>query len=115
MELSESNYFDPGSDRHWMSASQVKRFLQCEAQALAELYGITTREETTALLIGSCVDAHFSGVMNDFLASHKPQVYTRTGGFRAEFQQAMDIITLLENDDLLHRMLSGDCSPRVRG
>lgn len=115
MELSESNYFDPGSDRHWMSASQVKRFLQCEAQAQAELYGITKREETTALLIGSCVDAHFSGVMNDFLASHKQQVYTRTGGFRAEFQQAMDIITLLENDDLLHRMLQGETQKIVTG
>ena len=115
MELSESNYFDPGSDRHWMSASQVKRFLQCEAQAQAELYGITKREETTALLVGSCVDAHFSGTMNDFLASHKQQVYTRTGGFRAEFQQAMDIITLLENDDLLHRMLQGETQKIVTG
>lgn len=113
-ELTEATYFSPEASSAFMSASQVKRFLECEALALAELSGAYAREETTALLVGSYVDAHFSGSLAAFMEQH-PEIYTKSGQLRADYQQAEDIIAYLEADPLLMRMLDGEHQRIVTG
>ena len=114
MQLTEATYFSPEASSAYMSASQVKSFLDCEARALAELTGAYQREETTALLVGSYVDAHFSGSLADFMEQH-PEIYTKGGQLRADYQQAEDIIAYLEADPLLMRMLDGEHQRIVTG
>ena len=114
MRLNESNYFSTDAGAAYMSASQLKRFLECEALALAELAGETVRETTTALLVGSYVDAHFSGCLEQFIATH-PELYTNKGELRADYRQAQDIIAYLEADPLLMRMLDGERQRIVTG
>ena len=97
-----------------MSASQLKRFMECEALALAEMRGEFVREETTALLVGGYVDAYFSRTLADYVAEH-PQVYTNKGTLRAEFNQAQEIIGLIEGDPLLMHMLDGEAQKIVTG
>lgn len=106
MELTEQNYFAPDASKQYMSASQLKSFLDCPARTLAELSGEYKRESSTALLVGSYVDAHFSGTLPQFRAEH-PEIYTLKGGLRSEFAQAQDIIAYLSADPLLMRMLGG--------
>lgn len=114
MKLNESNYFSTQAQTAYMSASQLRRFMECEALALAELRGDYVREETTALLVGSYVDAYFSRTLDQFVAKN-PQIFTNKGDLRADFRQAQDIIAYIEQDPLMMAMLQGDLQQVVTG
>ena len=89
-----------------MSASQFKSFQRCEAAALAELEGGYIRPKTAAMLVGSFVDAHFSGEMEQFRAQN-PELFKRDGSLKAEFVHAEDIIIRMERDELYALLMSG--------
>lgn len=112
--LTEGNYFSPEVAGKYMSASQVKSFMACEAMTMAEMLGWYQREETTPLLVGGYVDAYFSNTLGQYVAEH-PQIYTRTGTLRAEFSQAQDIIARIESDPLMLAMLKGQAQPIFTG
>ena len=112
--LTESNYFGPEAGHKYMSTSQLKRFLQCEALAYAELNGMYERETTTALLVGGYVDAYFSNTVGQYVAEH-PQIYTQKGAMRAEFSQAQEIIERIELDELMSAMINGEQQRIVTG
>lgn len=112
--VTAENYFSQSTSQFYMSASQVKRFMECEARAMAEIRGEYVPETTTALLVGSFVDAHFSGTLDLFKAQN-PDIYTRTGELRADYRKALDIIAYLEADPLLMAMLSGEQQRIVTG
>lgn len=114
MKLTEDNYYSEEANSAYMSASQLKRFMQCERMAIAELNGDWQQEDTTALLVGSYVDAYFSGEEEKFTNEH-PEIYTKTGSLRAEYKQANDIITTIRADDLFSRMMSGEKQKIVKG
>lgn len=106
MELTEQNYFSPEANAAFLSASQYKSFRSCEAAALAELRGEYTRPTTTALLVGSYVDAYFSGDSERFKAVH-PEIFKRDGTLKAEYKQAETIIEKMESDRLYSLLMSG--------
>lgn len=114
MTLTSENYFTPEANWNYYSVSQVKRFLGCEAAAMAELNGEWQREKTQALLVGSYIDAHFSRELDLFRAQN-PEIYTRSGELRAEYRQAERIIARLERDELAMRMLDGERQKVVTG
>ena len=66
MKLTDDNYFSQKANMEYFGASQFKSFLKCEAEALAELRGEIERPASKALMIGSYVDAHFAGEMEQF-------------------------------------------------
>lgn len=107
MILTNENYFIPEAMREYWSVSQFKAFRACEAAALAELNGEYQREETTALLVGSYVDAYFSREMAEFIERH-PGIFKKNGELKAEYQQADRIIERIESDALFSEYLRGD-------
>ena len=52
--ITKDNYYDV---RNVLSASTIKAFANCEAAALADLRGEYQRPTSTALLVGSYIDA----------------------------------------------------------
>ena len=66
MTLTSSNYYTPEANREYWSVSLFKAFDKCEASGLAQARGQYEREETDALLIGSYVDAYFTGDLDEF-------------------------------------------------
>jgi hypothetical protein len=115
IRLTEQNYFSTEANRSYMSASQLKSFLDCPARTIAELNGLYRREETTALLVGSYVDAHFSGTLDQFRATH-PEIYnSRTGELKAEYRQAEEIIAYISADPLLMAMSDGKLQEIITG
>ena len=112
--LNQSNYYSIEANRAYYSVSQVKQFLSCPACAMAELSGQYEREKTTSLLVGGYVDAYFSGEMEQFVQAN-PEIYTRKGELRADFQQAETIIRRIEADPLAMRMLGGEKQKIVTG
>ncbi len=106
MTLTEENYFSPEAQREYMGASQFKAFDRCEAAAMAELNGEWVLEKTPALLVGSYIDAYFSGGLELFRAKN-PEIFRRDGTLKAEYIQAEEIIRRIERDDMFMRYLSG--------
>lgn len=106
MKLTQRNYFSRKASKEFMSVSQFKAFEKCPASALAEINGKYKREETTALLVGSFVDAYFEGTLANFIKKH-PEIYKKDGTLKADYQQAEIIINRILKDRLFTEYMSG--------
>ena len=106
LKLTDDNYYSQEANWEYMSASQFKSFRRCEAAAMAELRGEWGRKETSALLVGSYVDAYFSNELEQFKAEH-PELFKRDGTLKAEFQNAHAVAERLNRDELARMLLSG--------
>ena len=104
--MTNNTYFSQKNQMKYMSASQFKAFLKCEAAALAGLRGEYVRPQTAALLVGSYVDAYFEGTADAFTAAH-PEMFTKQGNLKSEFQHANKIIARITQDKLFMQMMSG--------
>mgnify|MGYP000937832925 CR=1 FL=1 len=104
--LTEANYHSPEANQAYMSASQFKRFQQCEAMALAELNGLYQPEPSTALLVGSYVDAALTGDLELFKAQH-PEILTQKGTLRADYEHANYIVERVRRDEAFMAALAG--------
>ena len=112
MMLTAENYFSQEANREFLSVSQYKDFTgtlgrpACEEEALAKLNGEWEMEKSTALLVGSYVDAHFEGTLDVFKAQN-PEIFMRNGGLKAEYRRAEEIINRIERDDYFMKFMSG--------
>ena len=112
MILTAENYHSQEANREYLSVSQYKDFcgslgkIPCEAQAMAKLNGEWEMEETTSLLVGSYVDAHFEGTLDIFRAKH-PEIFTKGGQLKAEYRKAEEIICRVERDEYFMKYMSG--------
>lgn len=107
MELTAENYYSPAANKHFMSVSQYKDFLNCEACAMAKLNGSYQMPMTIALLVGSYVDAHFEGTLDIFKAHH-PEIFKRDGSLKADYVKADEIIKRVERDKKFMELMSGE-------
>ena len=105
MILTAENYFSKEAQTEYMGSSQFKAFDKCEAAALAELNGEYVPEKTSALLVGSYVDAYFSGEMDRFKGQN-PEIFKRDGNLKSEYVQADDIIRRIEGDSMFKKYIS---------
>lgn len=108
MKLTDDNYFSQEANMEYFGASQFKSFLKCEAEALAELIGEIERPASKALMIGSYVDAHFAGEMEQFTENHPEIFNSRTGELKADYRQADKLIARAEKDEMFMEYMSGD-------
>lgn len=112
MLLTNENYFSKEAEQKYLSVSQYKNFMgslgkpACEAEAMALLDGNWEREKTTALMVGSYVDAHFEGSLDLFRAQN-PSLFKKDGGLKAEYIKAEEVINRIERDELFMGYMSG--------
>lgn len=106
MILTNENYYTDIMNKKYMSVSQYKQFCKCEAAAMAEINGEYHRPMTTALLVGSYVDAWFEGTLLDFKGDH-PEIFKRDGSLKADFIQAEEIIDRVLQDGLFMKYMGG--------
>ena len=107
MLLTNGNYYTQEASQEYLSVSQYKSFLNCEAAALAELRGEWTRPKTTALLVGSYVDSWFEGTLAEFQAEN-PEIFKKDGSLKADYVQAEDIIKRVQSDPLFMEYMAGE-------
>jgi CRISPR/Cas system-associated exonuclease Cas4 (RecB family) len=106
MILTNENYYSSEANWEYMSVSQYKQFMKCEAAAMAQLRGEWETPKTIALLVGSYIDAWFEGTLDEFKADH-PEIYTKTGKLKADFEQAEEIIAFVQKDPMFMRYMAG--------
>ncbi len=107
MILTNENYYSVEADRLFMSVSQYKQFLRCEAAAMARLRGEWEYPKTTALLVGGYIDAWVEGTLDEFKINH-PEIFKKDGTLRADFLQAETIIEFIQQDPRFMEYLTGE-------
>lgn len=106
LKLTNENYFSHEANMDYMSVSQWKQFDDCEVMAMAILNGEYVEKPSSAMLVGSYVDAYFSGEMEIF-KTQNPQIFKKDGTLLKDFERANDIIKVIESDPLLMKYLGG--------
>lgn len=106
LPITQTNYYSREANWFYLSNSQFKAFRKCEAAAMAELRGDYTPTPTKALLLGSFVDAYFSGEFNAWTAAH-PEIRKKNGEFYEDFNRAFEACQRLDSEPLIHALLSG--------
>lgn len=114
MIITAETYFSPEAERVYMGSTQFKRFLDCPSRALAMLRGEWYEEISTAMLVGTYVDAHFSGTLDLFKAQN-PGIFKRDGSLKTEYEHANYIIQRIERDEMFMRYLSGGAQSIMTG
>ena len=57
-------------------------------------------EKTTALLVGSYIDAYFSNEMDEF-TKNNPEIFNaRTGELKSDYKKCEDIISFIKEDEI---------------
>ena len=111
MVLTEENYFGKEASRAYMSVSQLKSFMRCEAAALAELNGEYEPERGRALLLGSYVDEMLTGTKESqekFIEENRAELFKKNGDPYADVVQADETIALALKQPLIVEYLSGE-------
>lgn len=112
MQLTAENYYSQEANREFLSVSQFKDFagtygkMPCEFSAMEKLVGRWEDETTTALMVGSYVDAYFEGSLERFMTEN-PSLFKRDGSLKAEYVKAEEIIARIERDEYFMKYMSG--------
>ena len=93
--------------KNYLSVSAYKGLQECSAKQVAKDLGLFVEPPTKPMLIGSYVDAYFSGTLADF-KNNNPQIFKKDGNLYADFEMAEDIIAFIKKDALLMKYLTGD-------
>ena len=115
--LTAENYYSQEANEKYVSVSQYKDFYGtpdkrgCESMALAKMRGEWETPMTTALMVGSYVDAYFEGTLPTFAAQH-PEIYSSRGKtaeqLKSEYRQASIMIDRASKDDLFMKYMEGE-------
>ncbi|MER2111137.1 MAG: PD-(D/E)XK nuclease-like domain-containing protein [Solibacillus isronensis] len=108
--LNQNNYYSKEANRDYMSVSQFKQAVECEARAVAELNGEYSRPNSNALTVGSYVHAAFESneVFNQFIEDNKKVIVNTRGNKYADFITADKMIESLKNDKFAMFALEGE-------
>ena len=99
--LTKENY---KYNHYYLSYSRFSKFLECEAAAFSDYQ----TEASIAFLVGSYVDAYFSGEAEQFEQDHPEMFNSRTGELKKDFSRANDIIYRIAQDSTLMHFMSGE-------
>jgi hypothetical protein len=111
MKLNKDNYYTQEADRHYMSVSQYKNFLKCEAATMAKLNGDYVEPKTEALLFGSYVHSWLDGSMKEFIEQN-PDLFSSKGAtkgqLKSQYKLADEMIEVLKDDPFVMMALDGE-------
>lgn len=118
IKLTAENYYSQDADRDYMSVSQLKGFMQCEAQAMAKLNG-WEQADKKALLMGNFLHSYFESpeAHRAFKDAH-PEILTKREPrhLLKEFSTAQAMTNRLDKDPDFHALYDpGDKEVIVTG
>jgi hypothetical protein len=113
LQLTGENYFSNQANQEYLSVSQYKDFLSCEARTVARMKGeYVQKSSNDALLFGSLFHKWNEGKVefNQFLLDH-PELYstrgTTKGQLKSTFSKVFDLIHKASNDTYIQKALEG--------
>lgn len=118
--LSDENYYSNEADWQYMSVSQYKSFLKCEAATLAKLKGDwVPSSDPIALLVGNYVHSYFEDlkVHEEFKQENKDRMFSsrKPYGLLKDFKIAEQMIDRLIVEDAFLNLYQGEKEVIVTG
>jgi hypothetical protein len=117
MNLTVEQYYSKQANEDFMSVSQFKDFISCEARAMAKLEG-WEEPNRDAFLVGNYVHSAFDGTLEQFREKH-PEIYSSRGAskgeLKSEYKLADTMIEKVKGDSLCMNMLEGKHEQIVLG
>ncbi|MGE8037795.1 PD-(D/E)XK nuclease-like domain-containing protein, partial [Lysinibacillus sp. NPDC093692] len=109
-QLNSDNYHSNEANQHYMSVSQFKSAMECEAKAFAEVRGEFTRPPSTALIVGSYLHAAFecNEAFAEFKELNHHTIYNNRGNKYKDYEKADDMIETIKNDEFCMFALQGE-------
>lgn len=109
LTLTRENYHSNEANQVYMSNSQYKDFIECEAAAMAKIRGAYHCPPSDALSLGSYVHAWLEGpeAMDEF-KQNTPELFKANGQLYAKYEIADKMIDTLRNDKLIQLCLQGE-------
>lgn len=109
LKVTKNNYYDIETNMAYMSASFVKGMMRCEAMTMAETTGNWVRPYSSALMVGSYVDAAFDGpkTFQNWLHYNKRDVLKKDGTPKAEFVRADEMVRKAKSDKVFMEYMRG--------
>lgn len=121
MKLTKRNYYTNRANWDFQSATWFKKFMDCEAEALAELSGEWTPDsDQMPLLVGNYLHSYFQSPQahSGFKRSH-PQILSSRGPSKGkpkkDYQVADAMISSLRGDQTFRELYQGDKELIVQG
>lgn len=115
MKLTDETYYSMQANLEYMSVSQYKSFMNCEAATLAELRGDYKRGSGNALVVGNYVHAWNDGTLEAYKEKFKDDIYQKNGKPRADFIKADAMIETLTADKYCMKILKGRKEVTITG
>ena len=107
MILDSNNYHSIEANQYYMSNSQYKDFMECEAMAMAKITGNLIQPEKDAFMLGSYVHAWMEGTLDQF-KENNPALFTQNGQLYAKYAVGDRMIMTLHNDRLINFLMNGE-------
>lgn len=118
MKITVDNYYQ---DTTHMSVSRWKQFQKCELNG-----AINAPFSSTAMMVGSYVDAYVEGTLDAFIEQHpyippskSPQGYINMfnakGELASDFKKAEEVCRYIDENETIQRYLDGDKQKIVTG
>ncbi|NRD80333.1 PD-(D/E)XK nuclease-like domain-containing protein [Bacillus sp. BRMEA1] len=108
--LTSSNYHSNEANQQYLSVSQFKNFMECEAKAMAKLSGAYIEPSSNALIVGSYVHAALESdeAFRQFVEENNGAIFKARGGKYSDFELADKMIEVLKNDKFAIFALEGE-------
>ncbi|MED1607782.1 PD-(D/E)XK nuclease-like domain-containing protein [Cytobacillus kochii] len=109
-QLTSSNYHSIEANKDYMSVSQFKGFIECEAKEMAKLNGAYIEPQSNALLVGSYLHAAFENdeIFKVFQEENNKAIYKARGGKYSDFETADSMIETLKTDPFAMFAIEGE-------
>lgn len=117
-DLLGKDYYSLESAKAYWSVSQVKRFKECEARALAELNDDwKDNRDKTALLVGNYVHSAFESkeAHEAFIDENKESIFKKNGSLYVPFETAENMISALATDKNFVALYQGEKEAAITG
>lgn len=114
MIITSENYFSDEANKRYLSVSQYKSFLSCEARTVANIKGEWKSEKSKdALIFGSLLHSWNEGeeAFNKFKEQHPELFSTRgatKGQLKSQYKKVYELIDKIEQNTLFKRALRGE-------
>jgi hypothetical protein len=110
LQLNKENYHSIEADRDYMSVSQFKSFVECEAKAFAKLNDEYKQPSSNALIVGSYVHAAFESeeAFKEFVEQNNGAIFKPRGGMYSDFETANSMIYAVKQDPFAMFAMEGE-------
>lgn len=118
LTLTSDNYYESESNWKYMSVSQYKDFMKCEAATLAKMKGDWQPDsDPTALLVGNYVHSYFESpeAHEKFNIEHGDKLYKKNGDLYKAFEIAEQMIKRIKDEKMFKLLWKGEAEHMVTG